>query len=256
MIDDHEKDVANGYKKNDRDFLDVILALKRDPTGTHEQLARNLNRSNIKAIVLDLIFGAIDASPTAIEWTMSELIRNPRVMKLLQEEIRDVTHDCDLVEESHLLKLEYLDMVVKETMRLHPVATIIAPHESMEDIVIDGYRIPKNSRILFNSWALGHDPRFWSENVEEFDPERFRGCSIDLLGQSFQLLPFSSGRRGCPGKHWGLLTIKLVVAQLVSSFDWELPLGMSPAELPMDETFGLSVPRANHLLAIPRIHQR
>ncbi|KAK1392290.1 putative flavonoid 3'-monooxygenase [Heracleum sosnowskyi] len=103
MIDGHEKDVANGYKKNDRDFLDVILALKKNPTGTHEQLARNLNQSNIKAILMDLIFGAIDASPTAIEWTMSELIRNPRVMKLLQEEIRDVTHD--LPRANHLLAI-------------------------------------------------------------------------------------------------------------------------------------------------------
>ncbi|KAL1824948.1 hypothetical protein ACET3Z_011726 [Daucus carota] len=254
IIDDHEKDAANGYKKNDRDFVDIILASKMDPVGTHEQLARNIDRSHIKAIVLDLIFGAIDASPTAIEWTMSELIRHPRVMKRLQEEIKNITEDCEFVEESHLSNLEYLDMVIKESMRLHPVTPIIAPHESMEDIVIDGYHIPKKSRIIVNSWALGQDPRFWSENVQEFVPERFEGSNIDLLGQSFHILPFSSGRRGCPGKHWGLLTIKLVVAQLVHSFDWELPLGISPHELPMDEGFGLCVPRASHLLAIPRIH--
>ena len=205
IIDDHEKDAANGYKKNDRDFVDIILASKMDPVGTHEQLARNIDRSHIKAIVLDLIFGAIDASPTAIEWTMSELIRHPRVMRRLQEEIKSITEECEFVEESHLSKLEYLDMVVKESLRLHPVTPIIAPHESMEDIVIDGYHIPKKSRIIVNSWALGRDPRFWSENVKEFVPERFKGSNIDLLGQSFHILPFSSGRRGCPGKHWGLL---------------------------------------------------
>ncbi|KAL1832716.1 hypothetical protein ACET3Z_002367 [Daucus carota] len=253
ILDDHEKNAGNGYKENERDFVDVILALKKNSAGTHEQLARNIDRSHIKAIVLNLLFGAIDASPTAIEWTMSELIRHPRVMKLLQEEINNVAKDCDFVEESHLSKLEYLDMVIKESLRLHPVSPIIAPHESTEDIVIDGYHIPKKSRVLVNIWALGRDPRFWSENVEEFVPERFKSSNIDLLGQSFQLLPFSSGRRVCPGKHWGLLTLKLVVAQLVHSFHWELPCGMSPEELPMDEFFGLSAPRANHLLAIPRI---
>ncbi|KAL1832715.1 hypothetical protein ACET3Z_002366 [Daucus carota] len=93
ILDDHEKNAGNGYKENERDFVDVILALKKNSAGTHEQLARNIDRSHIKAIVLNLLFGAIDASPrtpTAIEWTMSELIRNPRVMKLLQEEINNV----------------------------------------------------------------------------------------------------------------------------------------------------------------------
>lgn len=255
IIDDHEQYARNDYTKLDRDFVDVILALKNNPTSTHQQLAQSMDRSNIKAIILDMIFGAIDTSQTSIEWIMSELIRHPRVMKVLQEEIKNVIVDCEFVEESHLAKLDYLDMVVKETMRLHPVAPLLLPHESMQDIVIDGYYIQKNSRIIVNNWGIGRDPRIWSENVEEFLPERFIGCNIDLRGKSFQLIPFGSGRRGCPGLHLGLINIKLVVAQLVHSFDWGLPFGMSPDDLDMDEIFGLSVPRAKHLLAMPNFHQ-
>lgn len=69
-----------------------------------------------------MIFGAIDTSQTAIESVMSELIQNPRVMKPLRQELRNVIKDCKFVEESHLSKLDYLDMVVKESMRLNPVA--------------------------------------------------------------------------------------------------------------------------------------
>nr|XP_017256794.1 PREDICTED: cytochrome P450 CYP736A12-like [Daucus carota subsp. sativus] len=254
IIDDHEEKARNDDTKLDRDFVDVMLALKNNPTGTHQQLAETIDRSITKAIILDMIFGAIDTSQTAIEWIMSELIRHPRVMKRLQEEISIVV-DCELVEESHLEKLDYLDMVVKETFRLHPVAPLLVPHESMEDIVIDGYYIEKNSRLIINNWGIGRDPRIWSENVEEFIPERFAGTDIDLRGKSFQLIPFGSGRRGCPGIHLGLINIKLVVAQLVHSFDWELPLGISPDELNMDEAFGLSLPRAEHLLAIPKFRK-
>ncbi|KAL8127071.1 hypothetical protein AgCh_014119 [Apium graveolens] len=255
IIDDHEQYARNDCTKLDRDFVDIILALKNNSKSTHEQLAQTIDRSNIKAIILDLIFGAIDTSQTAIEWIMSELMRHQRVMKLLQEEIRNVIVDCEYVEESHLSKLHYLDLVVKENLRLHPVAPLLAPHESMEDIMIDGYFIQKNSQIIINNWGLGRDPRIWSGNVEEFLPERFMGSNIDLHGKSFQLIPFGSGRRGCPGIHLGLINIKLVVAQLVHSFDWKLPFGMSPDELDMDETFGVSLPRARHLLAIPNFGQ-
>ncbi|KAL8134973.1 cytochrome P450 CYP736A12-like [Apium graveolens] len=255
IIDDHEQYAGNDHIKLDRDFVDVILAVKNNPKSTHQQLAQTIGRSNIKAIILDMIFGAIDTSQTAIEWIMSELIRHQRVMKVLQEEIRNVVVDCEYVEESHLSKLHYLDLIVKENMRLHPVAPLLVPHESMEDIVIDGYYIKKNSRLIINNWGLGRDPNIWLENVEEFLPERFMGSNIDLQGKSFQLIPFGSGRRGCPGIHLGLINIKLVVAQLVHSFDWKLPFGMSPDELDMDETFGLSLPRAKHLLAIPNFRQ-
>ncbi|KAL8089730.1 hypothetical protein AgCh_039281 [Apium graveolens] len=253
IIDEHEQDAINGRDKLHRDFVDVILSLKNSQSSTHEQLAENIDRSNIKAILLDMIFGSIDTSQITIEWIMSELIRHPRVMKRLQEEISNVILDCEFVEESHLSELAYLDMVVKEGMRLHPAGPLLVHHESMEDIVIEGYHIQKQSRIIVNIWGIGRDPKVWSENVQEFLPERFIDSDIDLRGKSFQLIPFGSGRRICPGMHLGLINVKLVVAQLVRSFDWELPFGKSPAELDMDEKFGATVPRAKHLLAVPRL---
>ena len=141
-------------------------------------------------------------------------------------------------------------MVIKETLRLHPVAPLLVPRESTEEIVINEYFVPKKSRIIVNCWAIGRDPNVWSENVEDFFPERFIDSDIGLRGRHFQLLPFGSGRRGCPGMHLGLTNVWLVVAQLAHCFDGELPNGMSPNELDMSEKFALTVPRANHLLAI------
>lgn len=71
IIDDHEQDANKSYAKLDRDFVDVILSLKDySTTGVHGHLAQNIDRSSIKAIILDMIFGAIDTSQTAIEWIM------------------------------------------------------------------------------------------------------------------------------------------------------------------------------------------
>ncbi|KAH7524842.1 hypothetical protein FEM48_Zijuj06G0161900 [Ziziphus jujuba var. spinosa] len=156
---------------------------------------------------------------------------------------------------SDLESLEYLNMVVKETLRLHPVAPLLLPHASMEDCTVEGFRIPKESHVIFNAWAIGRDPLAWTD-PEKFFPERFEGSSVDLRGRDFQLIPFGSGRRGCPGIQLGLTVVRLVLAQLVHCFDWELPNGMLPTELDMTEEFGITTPRAKHLLAIPTYRLR
>lgn len=199
----------------------------------------------------DLLIAGMDTSATAIEWALSELIRHPQAMKKLQKELETVVGMDHMVDESHLDRLEYLDFVVKETLRLHPVAPLLIPHESMEDCVIDGFHIPKGSRTMVNVWAIGRDPDAWP-NPDTFKPERFIGSNIELRGGHFQLIPFGSGRRGCPGLQLGLTVVRLVISQLVHCFDWELPDGMLPSDLDMSEHFGLVTARAKHLMAIPR----
>ena len=197
-----------------------------------------------------MLAGAMDTSGAAIEWVLSELLKHPNVMKKVQKEIEKVVGMDRMVDESDLERLEYLDMVVKEAFRLHPVAPLLVPHESLEDCTINGYHIPKKARIIVNAWAIGRNPNAWTD-AEKFIPERFVGSGIDLRGHDFQLLPFGSGRRGCPGMQLGLTVVRIAVAQLVHCFDWELPNGMLPSELDMTEHFGLVTARANHLVANP-----
>jgi cytochrome P450 len=155
------------------------------------------------------------------------------------------------VKETHFENLPYLNMVIKETLRLYPAGPLLGPRECLKDVTIDGYYIKKNSRIIINAWALGRDPNVWTNNSDMFYPERFVNSNVDLRGHDFELIPFGSGRRGCPGIQLGLNTVRLVVAQLVHCFDWKLPFGMSSNDLDMTEKFGLSMPRCNDLLAVP-----
>jgi len=100
-----------------------------------------------------LLVGSIDISATAIEWTLSELLKNPRVMKKLRMELESVVGMKRKVEESDLEKLEYLD-VIKESPRLHPVAPLLIAHQSREDCMIGDIFIPKRSRVMVNAWAI------------------------------------------------------------------------------------------------------
>ncbi|XP_042485844.1 cytochrome P450 CYP736A12-like [Macadamia integrifolia] len=257
IIDEHINNPKDS-EDNQKDFIDVMLSLMVD--SKHKNIVEQdqgymIDRTSIKAIILDMIVAATDTTSVTAEWTLSELLRHPKVMKRLQEELMNKVGIDRQVEEDDLVKLEYLDMVVKETMRLHPVAPFLLPHESLEDITINGYHIPKKSRVIINAWAIQRDPNVWStyDNAEKFLPERFIGTDIDIKGRDFQLIPFGSGRRGCSGIYLGLTIVKLVLGQLVHGFGMELPNGLSPEDLDMTEKFSLVVPRANHLLIVPML---
>ncbi|CAK8537664.1 unnamed protein product [Lathyrus sativus] len=250
IIAEHEQ-TTEVDKTRGEDFVDILLSIIHQTTDHESEQNQVIDQTNIKAILLDMIVAAIDTSATSIEWTLSELLRHPRVMKILQNEIQDEVGSKRMVEEKDLTKLNYLDSVVDEILRLHPVAPLLLPRKSRENITIDGYFIEKKTRVMVNAWAIGRDPNIWSENAEEFYPERFIDKKMNYQGYEFESIPFGSGRRRCPGIQLGLITVKLIVAQLVHCFNWELPYNISPLNLNMEEKFGLAAARAQHLHAIP-----
>ncbi|KAJ8560923.1 hypothetical protein K7X08_027113 [Anisodus acutangulus] len=241
IIDEH---VQSHEQKQSKDFVDTMLDIMQSGEAEFQ-----FERTHIKAVLLDMIVAAMDTSSTAVEWILTELLRHPHVMKKLRKELEEVVSLERMVKESDLENLNYLDMVVKEGMRLHCVVPLV-PHEAMEDCVVDSFHIQKGSRIMINFYAVQRDPNIWSE-PDKFLPERFVGSNIDVHGRDFQLLPFGSGRRSCPGMHLGIVLVRLLVAQLVHCFDWELPNGMQPCDLDIDEHFGLATSREKPLMAIP-----
>lgn len=251
IYDDFFERVINEHiecrdKKQTKDIVDTLIGIMESGETEFQ-----FDRRHVKALMLDMLMASMDTSATAIEWILSELIRHPMVMKKLQIELEEVVGKDRMVQESDLKNLQYLEMVIKEAFRLHPVAPLLLPHEAMEDSVVSGFNIPKRSRILVNTWAIGRDPKLWPE-PEKFIPERFIESEIDIKGHDFELLPFGSGRRSCPGIQLGLIIVRLIVAQLVHCFDWELPDGMLPGDLDMTEQFGTATARANALKAIPK----
>jgi len=250
IITEHEQ-TASATETRHEDFVDILLSIMHQTIDPENEQSHVIDRTNIKAILLDMIAAAIDTSATAIEWALSELLRNPRVMKTLQDEIQNEVGNKRMVDEKDLKKFRYLDMVVDETLRLYPVGPLLIPRECRESITIDGYFIKEKTRVMVNAWAIGRDSNVWSENAEEFYPERFINKKMNYQGHEFECIPFGSGRRRCPGIQLGLITVKMVLAQFVHCFNWELPCNISPSNLNMEEKFGLTIPRAQQLHAIP-----
>ncbi|XP_038686537.1 premnaspirodiene oxygenase-like [Tripterygium wilfordii] len=232
-----------------KDLIDVLLNLQE-----HGEFQFPLTTENIKGIILDIFIAGSETSSSTVEWTMSELLKNPRVMAKAQAEVRQVFDRKGCVDEARIEELEFMKLVIKETLRLHPPLPLILPRECREKCQILGYDIPVKTQIIINAFAIGRDPRYWID-AEKFSPERFVNSSIDFKGNNFEFIPFGSGRRMCPGISFGLANVELTLANLLYHFDWKLPNNIKPQELDMTERFGIEVRRKNDLYLIPIPYQ-
>lgn len=200
-----------------------------------------------------------ETSSTTLEWAISETLKNPRILKRAQEEVRSKFKARGNVDESSISDLKYLEAIVKETLRLHPSAPLLLPRENSQHCKINGYDIPANTRVIINAWSIARDPNYWKDEPQVFKPERFlesEVINIDYKGNHFQYIPFGAGRRICPGISFAMSNIMLPLAQLLFHFDWKISGDgelnyKQMQELDMEESLGVSVRRKNDLKLIP-----
>ncbi|QCD81003.1 Cytochrome P450 [Vigna unguiculata] len=226
-----------GDHSENKSFVNVLLQLQQS-----NNLNFELTKNDVKTLLLDMFAGGTDTTAVTAEWAMSELMRNPAIMKKAQEEVRKIVGHKSKIEESDMSQMHYLKCIIKETLRLHPAAPLLAPRTTISSVKLRGYDIPAKTLVYVNAWAIHRDPNFW-ESPEEFTPERFENSQIDYKSQHFHYIPFGFGRRGCPGIYFGLALVEYFLANLLCWFDWKLPESDEHKDIDMSEKFGLVVSR-------------
>ncbi|CAM8894009.1 unnamed protein product [Rhodiola kirilowii] len=229
------------------DLVDVLLRLYREGEGEFK-----LSMNHVKAILMDTFIGGIDTTSVAIEWTMSEMLMHPNVLKKATAEVRSVAGKNSLIEELDIKQLKYIKCIVKEIFRMHPPAPLLLPREAMKSKKIgkERYDVLEKTRIFVNAWAVGRDPAYWTE-PEKFYPERFEDSDVEFKGGHFQFIPFASGRRICPGMAMGTNTVTYVVANLLHCFDWDFPEGVKREDVCMEEEGGVTMHKKTPLIVVP-----
>ncbi|CAN4088027.1 unnamed protein product [Withania somnifera] len=238
VIEEHREKKIDDKEEGSADFVDILLQVQKE---------------NKSAIIMDMFSAGTDTTSTLLEWTMNELIKNPKILRKLRDEVRQVTEGKSDVTEDDLEHMPYLTAVIKESLRLHSPVPLL-PREALKDTKVLGYDVAAGTQVLVCPWAISRDPTIW-ENPEEFQPERFLDSSVDYKGLHFELIPFGAGRRGCPGITFAKVVNELALARMMFHFEFSLPNGAKAEDLDVDEALGITVRRKFPLLVVatPRI---
>ncbi|PHT32835.1 hypothetical protein CQW23_29172 [Capsicum baccatum] len=221
-LDEHvmKRERVDFVDGNEEDFIDVMLSMM-----SNEDFVDGYSReTTIKATALSMVLVASDTTAIHLNWVMATLLNHRDAMKKVQDELDTNVGRNRWVEESDIKDLVYFQAVVKETLRLYPPAPFLAPLESVEDCIVQGYHIPKGTRLWVNTMKLHRDLKIWS-NPDTFDPERFltSQAGVDVCGHQYEFIPFGSGRRSCPGITYATQVTQLAIAHLLQGFDFSTP---------------------------------
>nr|GMC47494.1 cytochrome P450 83B1-like [Ipomoea batatas] len=241
LIDKHLH--PNRPKSMEGDIIDILLGLMEENSSLV-----NLTWDHIKAVLMNVLVGGTDTSAVVIIWAMTALMKDPRVMNKVQQEIREfIGREKGKIDEDDIKHLPYFKAVIKETLRLYTPVPLLVSREIISKCTIDDeYEIKPKTIVIINAWAIARDPKYWKD-PEEFYPERFLDCNIDYKGQNFEFIPFGAGRRMCPGMTLGLVVAELALANLLYAFDWELPSAMKKEDIDTEPLPGLVMHKKNHL---------
>lgn len=111
-----------------------------------------------------------------------------------------------------------LNMVIKESLRLYPPATVL-PRMAFEDIKLGDLHIPKGLSIWIPVLAIHHNKEIWGEDVNKFNPNRFAGQSFS---QGRHFMPFAAGPRNCVGQSFALMEAKIILSMLICKFKFTI----------------------------------
>ncbi|PAN35409.1 hypothetical protein PAHAL_6G206600 [Panicum hallii] len=161
-------------------------------------------------------FAGHETSALLLTWAIMLLATNPSWQDKARAEVASVCGDAPPTAD-HLPKLTVLQMVINETLRLYPPATLL-PRMAFEDITLGGgeLRVPKGASVWIPVLAIHHDEAVWGADAHEFRPDRFApGRPRPWAGR---FLPFASGPRNCVGQAYAMVEAKVVLAVLLASF--------------------------------------
>ncbi|XP_075167814.1 uncharacterized protein LOC142239971 [Haematobia irritans] len=208
------------------DLIDVFVKLKQEAVAEGEDKLFTMNGFYAQACIL--MSGGFDTSATTITNAFFELAQHPELMSRLREEIHQAFIDGGgEISYERLNSMEYLDMVMAETLRKYPVLPLldrqyVAPkrNEGYSLKPFYNYEMPDGMPVYISVYALHYDTKYWPDPTK-FDPERFSRENRKSQ-EPMSYLPFGSGPHNCVGQRLGQLQTKLAIAHVLKNHNVQI----------------------------------
>ncbi|KAJ6636720.1 Cytochrome P450 4C1 [Pseudolycoriella hygida] len=192
----------------------------------------------IKDQVNLLIFGGNDTSALATSHAILLLAMHPEIQEKAVKELAEVyEHEDSETDFEKLSRLPYLEMIIKEAMRLYPVAPFLS-RKCSGDTQITDCVIPEDTVIILSVYHLHRNKDIWGANADRFDPENFLPKKM-AKRHSCCYLPFSSGPRNCLGMKYAYMSMKTMLSALLRNYKFSTSLKMEDLKWKFEITMKL-----------------
>ncbi|XP_037057665.1 cytochrome P450 3A31 [Peromyscus leucopus] len=216
FVDRMKENRLDSNQKHRVDFLQLMMNTHNNSKDDESHKA--LSDMEIIAQSIIFIFGGYETTSNTISFVLYLLATHPDIQKKLQEEIDETLPNKASPSYDKVMEMEYLDMVLNETLRLYPIANRLE-RVCKQDVEMDGVFFPKGSIAMIPVYALHHDPQYWPE-PKEFRPERFSKENKGNISP-YVYLPFGNGPRNCIGMRFALMNMKLALTKVLQNFSFQ-----------------------------------
>ncbi|KAI1883293.1 hypothetical protein AGOR_G00243710 [Albula goreensis] len=236
-----KEDREKGVQKDRVDFLKMMLesqlsnsVISESNIDAHGNALKGLTHYEILCTMMIFLLGGLETTSKSLAFVAHSLATNPDVMKKLLDEIDGVLPEKTPLTYEKLAAMEYLDMVLYETLRLYPVLQRLE-RVCTKTININGVTVPKGTVVTVPLHALHQDPQLWPE-PDIFNPERF-SKENRIRMDPYAFLPFGAGPRNCIGMRFARILMKLPLVQVLRQFSFaactetEVPLQLDIAPI-------------------------
>lgn len=204
--DSNDENIYFRTKKRRYAMMDTLLQAERDGLIDNDGIIEETDT---------FTFEGHDTTSSAITFTLLLLAHHPEIQEEIFKEIKEIHGDKNDLTIDDLSKLEYLDRVIKESLRIYPPVAFIS-RELSEDYIHDGFTQPKGSGCNIHIYDIHRDPVAFPD-PEKFDPDRFlpENCA---RRSNYAFIAFSAGMRNCIGQRFAMLELKTVFVKIVTNF--------------------------------------
>ncbi|XP_055610599.1 cytochrome P450 4c21-like [Uranotaenia lowii] len=230
-----------GEFKRPQIFIDQLMKIPLTTAGAY-----NFSDQEISDHIYTMIVAGNETSATQLSHACLLLAMNPDVQEKAYREVQEVVSCPEVLLEMDVQKdLVYVEAVLKEAMRLIPVAPIIA-RENLKDIELDGHRIPKGNILIMNFFSLHRREDIWGKDPERFVPERFLGEEAKTR-HPYAHMPFSGGPRGCIGYRYAMMSLKILLSLILKNYELSTEIKYNDIKYHYQISLNLAFPHALQL---------
>ena len=183
------------------------------------QVSEVLNIENLVDEYITFLLAGMEGTAITLAIATFYLSVYPHVRARAQAEVKEVLGARKVVEFEDLTELRYLEMVIKETLRLKPPLRVSYRAVVRDGVYNKGRHLPNGCMLFIPTSVIQVDPRYWKDPLE-FNPDRF-APSVKRMNYSF--MPFSLGSRYCVGKNFSMVGMKVILARMIQTFDLVSP---------------------------------